>query len=145
VAMLYLALAWERGGERNAQATRLAGSWERDDWTLMAFVQLARLRAAGNVDTYGLGASRRWQDITFRGHVFTADASAAQRDATMWALGADWHAGARATVYLVYAATRNDPQASFNMSAGGRGTTLDLRDRVGNDPQGVSLGVVFDF
>ncbi|MCC5861956.1 MAG: porin [Gammaproteobacteria bacterium] len=143
---LLLLGAWERTGGTRPQATRLAAQWQHEDWTVMGLAQFARLRAAGNVDTYGVGVSRRWQDFTFKGHVFTVDSSLAARDATMFALGADWHLGERAVLYLAYAATRNDRLANVNMSGGGaHGAELDLTGLQGNTPQGLAVGFIYPF
>ena len=146
---LYLVGAFERTGElasgERPQATRLGAQWRHEDWTVMGLAQFARTRSAGDVDTWGAGVSRRVGDMTFRGHVFVNDASVAERDATMWALGADWHLGARALVYFAWARTTNDALASYNMSAGARGSQLDLRELPGNNPSGFSVGLVYDF
>ncbi len=143
---LLLLGAWERAGGVRPQATRLAAQWQYQDWTVMGLAQFARLRASGNVDTYGVGVSRRWQDLTFKAHVFTTDSSLSDRDATLFAIGADWHLGDRAVLYLTYATTRNDRLANYNMSGGGaHGAELDLTGLEGNTPQGLAVGFIFPF
>lgn len=138
--------AWERAGSTRPQATRVATQWQHENWTVMGLAQFARLRTAGNVDVYGVGISHRLQDLTLKGHVFTTDSSLADRDATMFAVGADWHLGERAVLYLTYAMTRNDRLANFNMSGGGaHGAELDLTGLQGNNPQGLAIGFIYPF
>lgn len=146
VGSLLLLGAWERAGGERPQATRVAARWQRDAWTVMGLAQFARLRGAGNIDTYGIGISHRLQDLTLKGHVFTTDSSLADRDATMFAVGADWHLGERAVLYLTYAMTRNDRLANFNMSGGGaHGAELDLTGLQGNNPRGLAIGFIYPF
>jgi len=88
--------------------------------------------------SYGVGNSG-----TVKAQYTTSDADATDADATQIAVGYDHELDKAATVYIAYASTDNDPNASFTANNYGHGQAVT--PLAGNDPLSISIGVVYKF
>ena len=71
--------------------------------------------------------------------------STSDTGATQWALGYDHAWDSRTTLYVAYARTQNDNGAAFTSYNYGHGDEGVPGLIAGNDPQAISVGVVFKF
>lgn len=98
-----------------------------------------------DTSTMGAGVAWKFGDNTLKAQYYTfeSDDTPAADNATMLAIGFD-HAFSKAfTGYIAYATTDNEAAASRSMSGGGHGD--DVGSIAGEDPNGVSVGMVFKF
>ncbi|MDH5631571.1 MAG: porin [Gammaproteobacteria bacterium] len=65
-------------------------------------------------------------------------------DATLFGIGLFYLPGAQSEIYLAYAITRNNVNASYNVADGGHGDILEPATP-GDDPRVVSVGLVYNF
>jgi predicted porin len=67
----------------------------------------------------------------------------ADNDATQFALGYDYAFDEQTTFYIAYASTQNDDKVNFSVNGKGKGDKVT--PLFGNDPNAISLGVIYTF
>ncbi|GHG71202.1 porin [Alishewanella longhuensis] len=145
---LYLAAAIERFEGTDGldpQAIRLGAFYDvTEQFRLTTLLQSAKDIPGGDRNTYGLGASYKQGNYTWRGQVYqTSDNDTADTGATLLAVGVDRNFGRDLILYAVYGITSNDDNAAYRVSGGGRGTQLAAV--TGEDNSGLSLGIIYRF
>lgn len=103
--------------------------------------------AGADRNTAGVGASFTLGDQ----HVIKAqyymadktDTATIDNGANMVAIGYDFKASKKTTLYAAYAKTSNDDAGTFTVNGGGHGDTTT--PAAGNSPSAVSVGIIVDF
>lgn len=145
---LYLAAAIERfegADELDPQAIRLGAYYDlTDSLRITGLFQAAKDIPGGDINTYGIGASYKQGNYTWRGQVYqTSDNDTQDTGATLFAIGVDRAYGKDLVLYAVYGIASNDDNAAYRISGGGRGTQLAAV--TGEDNSGLSLGIIYRF
>ncbi|RMG57448.1 MAG: porin, partial [Gammaproteobacteria bacterium] len=93
--------------------------------------------------SYTVGASADLAGGTLKAQYTNSNDDAPNADATMVAVGYDYHLRKDTTVYVAYASTNNDANAKFMANDWGHGQAVT--PVAGKDPSSISLGVVYKF
>lgn len=128
--------AWALTGSYVVGPLTLGAGWQRDEG----------LGAQGrdDRDSYVVGGSYGINDQwAVKTHYVGSDASEPDADAWLWAFGVDFAWTADLTAYLAYSTTSNDPNAAFSTNDYGKGDAVFPLP--GNDPNAVSIGLVYRF
>jgi len=150
---LYLAAAYETRGDfatidgelKDSKSLRLGAYYDINSaFRVAALYQTISDIAGGDRDVYGIGASYKAGEYTFRGQYYVAgDNDTDDSGAGMLAVGVDRSFGKDLTLYAVYGITSNDDNANFNVSQQAR--SAYLTPVVGEDISGLSLGIIYNF
>ena len=139
----YVALAHEKLEVNDFSAMRLGAYYDFGDFRVTGLAQWADLKAAGDVDTYGIGLRYKMGKTSLKGQYYWVDADGTNNDANMLALGVDYSLDKSTRVYMAYARTDNDDSASFSMAGGGHGA--QITPTVGKTIDGFSVGILYNF
>lgn len=129
---------------------RLGGSVNFNNFVVNALYQDADDQngvSGADRKIYGLGAGYKMGANTIKGQFYKAKDLSGSSDtgAKLWAVGFDHNLSKRTTAYVAYAKTSNDNNAQFSMMGGG-GHGDDLGARApGQDPSGISIGMIHKF
>lgn len=144
----HLGLGYERQEQQwgNPTAWRLGMAYQvTPELELLSMVQQAESLEFGDRLAGGLGARYERENWVLQGQYYVAGSDdRSDSGAQMLALGLERHLSSRFHVYLIGGVTNNDPLARFNISDGGRDTTLPAAVP-GENVTGLSLGLIFDF
>ncbi len=145
----YLAGSYERKNDTGSNAMRLGAGQTLGSMRINALIQTATVKgstlgADQDVNTYGFGASYPLSSATtIKGQYYWVQADGNERDARMFAVGADHRIGALRLLFA-YARTSNDDNAVYAMSRGGHGAHV-APATPGDTTSGFSAGVRYDF
>ncbi|MFA7097830.1 MAG: porin [Gammaproteobacteria bacterium] len=148
---LFLGAAYEQhneglvDGDDEEKGFRLAASYEMGAFKVTGLYQ--NLSDVGgnsgeDADVWGLGAAYSFGNNVLKAQYYSAD-SDVDGAADMWAIGLDHNFSKSTTVYIAYAETDNDGDATYNVAAGGHGENFN--NVVGDNPSGFSIGLIHKF
>lgn len=140
---IYVGLAHEKRESDDFSAVRLGAYYDFGDFRLTGLGQWADLKAAGDVDTYGLGLRYKMGKTALKGQYYWVDTDGTDTDANMLAVGLDYSLDKSTKVYVAYARTDNDNNAAFSMAGGGHGA--QIKPTVGENIDGFSVGLLYNF
>ena len=102
--------------------------------------------ANSKINSYTLGGSFTMDKATLKAQYTAVNDDVANADANLIAVGVDYALSKDATVYIAYAGTSNDSAASYGANGYGHGkSAYGTPAAAGNDPQSVSLGLIYKF
>jgi predicted porin len=128
----------------DSTATRIGAYHDFADLRVTGLYQTATTNADVNLDTFGLGLRYRMGAWALKGQYYTTRNEGEQADASMIAVGVDYALGSQTTVYLAYAMTDNDDNATYQPAGGGHGDSIP-GVLGGSSPWAIGLGVKHDF
>lgn len=144
---LYVGLAYEQRDFANgtdSKATRLGAYYDFSDFRFTGFYQAATSTADADLNTFGLGARYRMGAWQLRGQYYWTDNDGQDTDGSMLALGVLYSLNRQTSIYLNYAMTDNDDNATYQPAQGGHGDSIP--GVVGGvSPSAISLGVMHNF
>jgi predicted porin len=94
-------------------------------------------------DIYGGGLSYTIKKETLKAQYYTRDDSGDNAGGSMVSVGVDHAFNENVLVYVAYSAISNESKSKYTMSGDGHGDIVT--PAVGNDPSGVSLGMIYKF
>jgi len=100
--------------------------------------------AGNDRDGFTVGASVKIGNGTIKGQVAQTSGKDSKTDATQWVIGYDHSIDKNLVVYVAYANTNNDANASFSANNYGHGDNVGV-GAPGDDPDVISVGIVYSF
>jgi predicted porin len=148
---LYLGIGYEQNGnaapgQDDPAAVRIAGSYDIGAVRLTALWQSISANLGQNdEDVYGVGIRYKHDSTwTLKAQWYQLSADAANRDATLAAVGAEYALAKPITLYLDYAVADNDANRGITPYREGRSDNLAIAAN-GEKASTVSLGAIYRF
>lgn len=126
---------------------RLGAYYDWNAWRINALWQkVSGTTGANDEDVYGLGASFKHQAWLFKAQTYQLNAYAANKDATLLAVGTEYTLQKGVILYADYAAIDNDPGRGLTPFREGRSDNLTIATaNNGDSASAISLGAIIKF
>jgi predicted porin len=100
--------------------------------------------AGNDRDGFTVGTSVKIGNGTIKGQVAHTSGESSETDATLWVIGYDHSIDKNLVVYVAYARSNNDANVGFSANNYGHGDNVGV-GALGNDPDVISVGIVYSF
>ena len=141
---------WRAGVGYSFGNTKLGVGYERSNWdsdALTGTIDGGQTSVSTSRNAWYVGAAHAIGNTTLKAAYTKAGdlKGASNTGATQISLGATYALSKRTEVFGLYTQVKNDSDAAYSLGGGATGTPETLAAAYGQDPRGISLGMVHKF